>query len=111
MNKDEKVGAMRERITIQAVTETQSGTGYPAESWGTYATRWAAVNVPNIAASKEDEESGQKTATRKTTFTIRYDANVTEKHRVTYRNNTYDIVAVIHNADRRYTELETQLKK
>ena len=108
MNKDEKVGAMRERITIQAVTETQSGTGYPAESWGTYATRWAAIT--NTTGS-EDEESGQKTATRKTTFTIRYDVNVTEKHRVTYRNNTYDVTAVLHNADRRYTELETQLRK
>jgi len=108
MNKDEKVGTMRERITIQAVTETQSSTGYPAESWGTYATRWAAVTN---TTGKEDEESGQKTATRKTTFMIRYDVNVTEKHRVTYRNNTYDVTAVLHNADRRYTELETQLRK
>ena len=108
MNKDEKVGAMRERITIQVVSETQSSTGYPAQSWGTYATRWASVKN---TGGGEDEESGQKTATRGTVFTIRYDISVTEKHRILYRSNLYDIKAILHYADRRYTEIETELKK
>ena len=106
MNKNEKVGNMRERITIQAVSETQSGTGYPAETWTTYATRWAAVSA-RPTGNKELEESGQKTATQG----VMYDANVTAKHRILYRNNYYDIVSVTPDALRMHMEIETDFRK
>ena len=110
MNKNEKVGNMRERITIQVVAETQSGTGYPAENWTTYATRWAAVSA-KPTANKEMEEAGQKTATQGVMFTLRDDANVTPKHRILYRNNYYDIVSVTPDALRMHMEIETDFRK
>ena len=110
MNKNERIGQMRERITIQVVGETQSATGYPAETWTTYATRWASVSA-RPTANKEAEESGQKTATQGVMFTLRYDANVTAKHRILYRNNYYDIVSITPDAWRRHMEIETDFRK
>ena len=110
MNKNEKVGNMRERITIQVVAETQSGTGYPTENWITYATRWAGVTA-NPNRDTEIEEAGQKTATQIVTFSLRYDANVTPKHRILYRNNYYDIVSVTPDALRMHMDVKTELRR
>ena len=59
---------MRERVTVQAVTETKSSTGFPAESWATYATRWAGVEYKS---GSEAESAGAKTA--ETTAVFRCD--------------------------------------
>lgn len=110
MNKNERIGQMRERVTIQVVGETQSGTGYPAETWTTYATRWASVRA-NPNRDNETEESGQKTATQIVVFTMRYDANVTAKYRILYRNNYYDIVSITPDAWRRHMDVKTELRR
>lgn len=100
---------MRERVTIQVVTESQSNSGYPSESWATYSTRWAGVEFKE-AGSKEEEMAGQKTAVTNAVFRLRYDSAVTQKNRISYENNLYDITAVVITPDKAYMQLHCTLR-
>ena len=86
---------MRERVAVQAVTETKSATGYPSESWATYATRWAGVEYKS---GNEAESAGAKTAETTAVFTLRYDSAITQKHRISYNGGYWDIRAILYNA-------------
>lgn len=97
---------MRERVTVQAVTETKSSTGFPAESWATYATRWAGVEYKS---GSEAESAGAKTAETTAVFTLRYDSSITQKHRISYNGGYWDIRAILYDALRNYMHLSCVL--
>ena len=105
MNKKERIGGLRNRVTIQGVTEVQSVTGYPAETWATYATRWAGVDYATNTQSDEDELTSAKTAETTATFTLRYDATVTQKHRIVYAGLIWDIESIAPDAVREFMVL------
>lgn len=112
VRKSERVGAMREQITIQAVTESRSASGHVTESWATYATVWASVKY-NLTNSDEEEKADRKTAVGTVQFTTRYDGAVTEKHRIGYTPSggsatVYDIMAITVSPDLFYMTLEAQ---
>lgn len=106
-NKKERVGVMREQITIQAVTESRSASGHVTESWATYATVWCAVKY-SMVNSDEELKADRKTAVGTVQFTTRYDAAVTEKHRISYNSVIYDIMAITVTPDLFYMTLEAQ---
>ena len=95
------VGAMRERVELQNVTEAQSTSGFPAETWATLATVWAEVNY-NILPSKEDTMADKTTAIGVVTFRIRLRSDITEKTRILYRANYYDITAIEETPGREF---------
>jgi SPP1 family predicted phage head-tail adaptor len=109
MNKNEHIGQMRERVTLQGVTETQSSTGYPTETWSDIATRWAGVEFKE-AYSKEEEMAGQNTAITNAVFRLRYDSTITQKNRVRYEGNDYDIQSIVPAPDKAYMQLHCILR-
>lgn len=94
---------MRERVTVQAVTETKSSTGFPAESWATYATRWAGVEYKS---GSEAESAGAKTAETTAVFRLRYDKAINQKHRIFYANMAWDIREIIISPLRDYMDIK-----
>lgn len=104
MNKKERIGILRERVTIQTVTETQSTSGFPVTVFIDYATRWAAVNY-RITPSDESTIADRKTAETVCIFRLRYDSTVTEKHVLSY-GGTWDIRAISITPDKFYMDLE-----
>lgn len=106
-NKSERIGKLRERITLQVVTETQSSSGHAAQSWATLATVWAAIDY-RASGSDEREMAGRKVAEQMVRFTIRYRADVTEKTRISYNSQVYDITFVGVTPDKFFLELEAQ---
>lgn len=106
-NRNEKIGALRERITIEQVTETQSSSGHPSQSWATLATVWAKVEY-KITGTDEDVIAGKKTAVNTTIFTIRKENAINEKMRISYDGSYYDIEAITVTADQFYHEIQAQ---
>lgn len=94
---------MRERVTVQAVTETKSSTGFPAESWATYATRWAGVEYKS---GSEAESAGAKTAETTAVFRLRYDKAINQKHRIFYASMAWDIREIIISPSRDYMDIK-----
>ena len=99
------VGAMRERVELQNVTEAQSTSGFPAETWATLATVWAEVKY-NILPSKEDAMADKTTAVGVVTFRIRLRSDITEKTRILYRANYYDITAIEETPGREFQVIQ-----
>lgn len=99
-----RLGAMRERITIQTATETTSDAGDVTPTWAdTYA------NEP----AKFDSVSGGETLRGKqveaginAVFTVHYRSTFTPKMRVVHNSNNYGIVYIKQiEGGRRYSEL------
>lgn len=109
-NKIERIGTMRERITIQQVSEAQSTSGHAAETWSDLATVWAAVEYRQLP-SDEKEMAGRKTAEQVILFTTRYRSDVTEKHRISYASEVYDITSISITPDRFYMTMEGHKRK
>ena len=105
MNKKERIGVLRNRVTIQGVTEVQSVTGYPAETWATYATRWASVEYLDTAKSNEEENVGTKIAQTAAKFVLRYDSIINQKQRIVYAGMVWDVRNVIVDAKREFVTL------
>jgi len=95
------IGAMQNRITIQAPAAGQDAFGEPIVGWTDICTVWAAIDDLSgrqyIAA-----QAGQNVV--ETTITIRYRAGITAAMRVLHGADVYDIEAVL-GQDRRTLQL------
>jgi SPP1 family predicted phage head-tail adaptor len=95
-----RAGARNQRVTIIAATVTQDATGAEVLDWATpttVATVWAEV-VP--VRGMERMESAKLDATIEYKFRILYRSDVTPLHRVEWRDEQYDITAVIPDVDK-----------
>lgn len=110
MNKKERIGQLRDRVSLQSVSETQSASGYPTESWSTVATRWAEATFRDVH-SGEEEASGQKTAITAANFRLRYDESINQKNRLVYNEQVYDIQIITISQDRSYMTLFCKLRE
>ena len=99
------LGAMRERVELQTVSESQSTSGFPAETWSTLATVWADVKY-NILPSSEGTMADKPTAIGVITFRIRLRTDINEKTRILYRANYYDIVAIEETPGREFQVIQ-----
>lgn len=95
----EQIGRLDRRIVIQESTLTKDEYGQEMTAWGTFATVWAKVEDKS---GSESYQADQLTATRMTVFTIRWIAGLTEKMRILYNYDYYDIQA-IKSPDRKRT--------
>jgi len=96
-------GTLKDRVTIQSVTETRSSSGQVNETWGTFATRWASVEP---LQGREFFESQQVNADVTTRVRLRYLEGVTPKMRVLYKTRTFNITSVVNVEER---SIETKL--
>lgn len=104
------IGAMRERVELQNVTEAQSTSGFPAETWATAATVWAEVTY-SILPSDESQMADRKVAVQVANFRIRMRTDVTEKTRILYRSNYFDIAAIEETPGREFLILQAEKRK
>jgi SPP1 family predicted phage head-tail adaptor len=88
------LGQMRESLALQSNAEvTSTGTGFRTASWGTYAT--VAGEYLQPSGGGENWQQAAVVAQLGPRFRIRYRIDVRPKHRLLWRGDTVEIVAVI----------------
>lgn len=96
------IGRLDRRIVIEQPTNVASATtGEVSMTWETLDTVWATVTYPKSATvSLEGLEQARQTAVTPVEFTIRYREDVTEKMRIYYRSEYYNIHRVNYSGAR-----------
>ncbi len=108
--KNERVGRLDERVTLQGLSESTNTYGERVETWITLAEVWARLDY-NISKSREVEEGGQESAQQYINFTVRRRTDVNEITRVLHSGRIYDIEAIAQSNDGQYTVIKTKLVK
>lgn len=83
-----RAGQLRERVTIQSVTETQNSIGEPIETWATFAIVWGAVEP---LPGRDRYTAAQLEEPVVSRLRIRYLPGINAKMRVTHDGVTYAI--------------------
>jgi len=105
------IGKFDRRVTIQNLTETQSTTtgGSLAESWADQATVWAQV----LSMRGNELYTDGLYTERSKKFRIRYNTGITitEKHRLVFETDNYDIQSIQREGRRgaEYWEIVAEL--
>lgn len=84
-------GPLRDRITIQSFTESQSSSGAAVLTWSDVVTVWAEVRA---ATGYERFRTGTEIAQISHMIRIRYRAGVTPKNRILVDDRIFDITSV-----------------
>lgn len=102
--RDLKVGAMRQRCTVQQVTETQDASGQPVVTWSNYVVDEPCQFIPT--GGTETMRGRQLEAATKAIFRVRFRSGYQPEMRVVYGSTNYGITYV-NQVDglRRYIEL------
>jgi SPP1 family predicted phage head-tail adaptor len=104
-NKNEIIGRMRDRITIQNVTRSKSDTGYASESWADLTTVWANAES-KLPPSNETVIDGKNTAKNISDFTIRYTTGIDEESRIIWNEKLYQVRNIKVSHDRRFISFQ-----
>lgn len=88
-----EIGKMDKRITI--IQKDVSTNEFNGETWSyiLYKIVWAAEDA-GLSYGTEAVQADKTTATRRTSFVVRYDAGINEEMRIVYGSKVYDIVSV-----------------
>ncbi len=103
-------GQLDRRIVIESYTATRDALGGEVQTWATHTTVWAGVIYKELQ-SDESQMAGSQVAVKKADFRIRYLSTVTEKMRVSFESEYYDILSITHEGRKRFTILETERRK
>ena len=93
---------MRQRITIQQLTEAQDAQGAKSESWATYATVWAAIRP---LRGREFLEAKQLQARVSHEIRARWLSGVTPAMQITVDSRTFRIESAVNENERNETLL------
>ena len=104
-NKNEIIGRMRDRITIQNVTRSKSDTGFAQESWADSAIVWANAES-KLPPSNETVIDGKNTAKNISDFTIRYTTGIDEESRIIWNDKLYQVRNIKVSHDRRFISFQ-----
>lgn len=93
-----RAGRLRHRVVIEQDTGAARGAqGSVTASWGTFATRWAAI-VP--LSGREAFDAQQKFSEATHRIEMRHTAGITPKMRATFDSRTFDIADVQNPEER-----------
>lgn len=92
------VGKMRERVTIEAQSQTVDGAGAIATTWTPIATTWARMEPARAA---QVILAGRDDAIHDYEMTIRYRTDISTNSRVTWRSRKFDVHAVSDMTEQR----------
>ena len=98
------IGSMRQRCTVQQVTETQDDSGQPVVTWSDYVVDEPCQFIPT--GGTESMRGRQLEAGTKAIFRVRYRSGYQPEMRIVYGSTNYGITYV-NPVDglRRYVEL------
>lgn len=101
-----RIGMLDRRIVVQRPTVTYNSFNEAVESFGNYATVWAARTDASASESYRAQEVGAEITTR---FTIRWNSvtrSINPKDRISYDGRTYNITAVRDVERNRWREID-----
>lgn len=107
------IGALRERVTIQAMSTTYDSMGAPVETPATVATVWAAVVPQKYQSGVEAlvQALGREAVTTTYTVTIYWRNDVTELQQLVWNGKTFDIRRVLDpDGKRTWLELMCEMR-
>jgi len=90
-------GRLRERITIQAATETRNAIGEVVQSWATFAERWASVDG---LSSREVLLQGQQRTEISHRVRLRYVDGFKSTMRILWRGRVLEITSLLEHGNR-----------
>lgn len=93
---------MRERITIEAPTESRSTLGEATLSWAIYSIVWGSVEG---LSSREMLQAQQANAVASHKIRIRYLPGLLHTHRIVWRGRTLEIASVVERENRTMHEI------
>jgi len=100
-------GQLDRRVIFQSQASSTDAFGQNVGSWSDTLTLWAKVIE---RSGSESEQSNQIVAVRKVDFIIRYNSQINELFRVSYRSKIYEIEAIIQDEARdSFMRIETRL--
>lgn len=86
---------LRFQVTIQEPTETEDSTGQPVQTWATFATVYAKVDTTTeFGRDLEVQLGGSMNPRAYVLFTTRYVSGLTEKMRIVFNGDNYNIVGI-----------------
>ena len=86
---------LRYQITIEEPTEDQDTTGQTVQTWSTFATTRASIDTTTgLPRAEEVALGGSLEPKIVVTFTMRYVSGLTEKMRISFRNDYYNIIGI-----------------
>ena len=105
-----EIGDRRNRVTIQQKTRGASdgAGGNTAETWSTYRTLWAHVDMRN---AREIVAADQTVHRLSAVVTILYRTDLTTAMRLVYKGGTYAILGIRHLGDGGWTRTELQCEE
>lgn len=92
------IGALRERVILQARSDATDAIGAVVYSWATVATLWARVRPVN---SRESTIADRIAATAFYEVTIRHRSDVSPTGRLVWRNRVLNVVGITNPDERR----------
>ena len=98
---------------VEVLTPTSVRDKYGAEQTSFLAVESVWAKVENHSGQESVAGNEQITAFRRTIFTMRYNSGISEKYRIRYEEEQYDILAIAHYGarNREFTKLTTELRK
>lgn len=101
-------GDLNRRLVLLAPVESADGEGGVTRSYATVTTLWAQV-APQSA--RADVAAGSLGAALRTRIVTRYRDDVTTRHQLQDGAVIYRVVAVRPSADRRFLEIDVELRE
>jgi len=95
-------GELNEKVQLLAPAVTQGVNGEAINTWGEYATRWCKVEP--LGGSEITRLDIEMPAAR-CKFTFRYDANYTEKYRLVWNSQTWNVISITIVGKKEYIEM------
>ena len=110
-NRNEQIGKLDRRISIEAYTETLSDSGAETLEWEELMMVWAGITYANNTAGHPERlESNRETAVTNIVFRIRYGKDFLDKKlRVIFDEKEYDIISITEDGRREFLNLSALL--
>lgn len=78
-------------ITLEIATQGKDGQGAPIETYQEYKKTWSGIQY---TGGRTEQNTYGEIAKTDAIFTIRYDKNISYKHRIVYKSQTYRITHI-----------------
>jgi len=98
-----KAGDLRDRVGIQTATDTTAADGSSSRTWATTSERWAGLRG---LTGREILTAGDLRPAFSHEITMRYDASVTSKNRLTMNSRTFEITSINYDPKREWMTLQ-----
>ena len=98
-------GRMDKRVLLQVYTEKVGTNGERTSTWSDYDYRWAELIT---TSGSEGKEGDMYVIATSSTFRLRFDAVVTEKYRLLFRNRIYNILGINEIDRKRFMDLSCE---